>query len=193
MVVFKDVHHLRRVCKNLTNNNTDKRLQDFFFQRTYRLWYNDSTQYVYYLLSAVTIGVSVVVGFHELDGNPDVTGRSRHARLQLPDRLMLHAHAIPYYNHSLRNFAMRFTASLVDNEHDYSKETTHGKAVIALIVHYLHTQTLNAAYRPNRAKHYGRYPLVFSAPKYFVDCPEYDSTLHKNVENRYKVGSNEHR
>lgn len=167
MAIFKDVHHLRQICKNVTNCNTDKRLQDFFFQRTYRLWFNDSTQYVYYWLSAVTVGVAVVVGFHELDGNPDVTGRARHLRLQIPDRLMLHAHAIPYYNHSLRNFAMRFTASLVDNEHDYSKETTYD-------------------YRPNREKHYGRYPFVWSALKYFDGCPEYERTLHKNVEATYK-------
>ncbi|EDO05239.1 hypothetical protein BBOV_I001550 [Babesia bovis T2Bo] len=168
MAIFKDVHHLRQVCKNLTNNATDKRLQDYFFHRTYRAWYNDSTQYVYYMLSSVTIGASIVVGFHQLDGNPDVTGRVRHGRLQLPDRLMLHAHAIPYYNHSLRNFAMKFTGSLVDNEHDYSKEITH-------------------AYRPTRAKHYGRYPCFFSAPKYFVDCPDYEKTLHKNVEAKYKA------
>lgn len=73
MVFFRDVHHLRQICKNLTNNFTDKKLQDFFFQRTYRLWFNDPTQYVYYFLSYLTVGVSVVVGFHQLMGNPDVT------------------------------------------------------------------------------------------------------------------------
>ncbi|GFE55676.1 DEAD-box helicase [Babesia ovis] len=90
--------------------------------------------------------------------------------MPLPDRLMLYAHAIPYYNHALRDFAMKFTASLVDNEHDYSREISH-------------------AYRPSRAKHYGRYPFVFSAPKYFVDCPEHENTLHHNVEAKYKFAN----
>ncbi|KAK2197762.1 hypothetical protein BdWA1_000765 [Babesia duncani] len=168
MAVFKDVHHLRQICKNLTIGFTDKRLQDFFFHRTYKTWFNDSTQYPYYFLTYLTIGVSVISGFHQLMGNPDVTGRAHHLRLPLPDRHELNAHAIPFYNHALRNFALRFTGSLVDNEHDYGQDISY-------------------AYRPKREKHYGRYPFVLSAPKYFVDCPEHERTLHSNMEEYYKV------
>ncbi|BAM39090.1 conserved hypothetical protein [Theileria orientalis strain Shintoku] len=167
MAFFRDVHHLRQVCKNLTNNFTDKRLQDFFFHRSYRLWFNDPTQYVYYFLGYCTIGVTLVMSFHHLMGNPDVTGRTRHLRNQVPDRHMLHAHSIPFFNHALRNYSQRFTASLVDNEHDYAKDMPY-------------------AFRQTREKHYGRFPFIYSAPRYFVDTPEYENTLHDNVEKRYR-------
>ncbi|AFZ80735.1 hypothetical protein BEWA_001420 [Theileria equi strain WA] len=166
MAVFKNVHHLRHFCKNTTDSFTDKRLQDFFFRRTYRAWFNDSTQYVYYFLSYVTTGVTVAVVAHELMGNPSIAIRGRNTSQLLPDRLSLHAHAIPFYNHTLRNYSQKFTASLVDNEHDYGQEDPY-------------------KYRPKREKHYGRFPFIFSAPRYFIDCPEYENTLHKNVEKRY--------
>ncbi|SIO73886.1 conserved Plasmodium protein, unknown function [Babesia microti strain RI] len=167
MVLFRDVHHFRVVFKNWTIAGSDKRLQDFLFQKSYKKWYNDPTAYPYWFLSFVCIGITLGMGYRTAVCHPDVSFRHENQVKYHIDRKIHNMYAIPFYNTTIKNFALLFTGSFVDNEHDYAS-----------------AHPWNC--RPERGKYYARFPFIFSAPKYFVDEPDYENTLHSHVENRYK-------
>ncbi|EPR57524.1 NADH-ubiquinone reductase complex 1 MLRQ subunit [Toxoplasma gondii TgCatPRC2] len=161
--------HLRAIFGNWCTRGTDHIVVDMYAKKFYKAYFADPVQYNYLFVSFFAVGCAATMCLRHLMLNPDICVRRGDARRHFIDRWQHHLYSLPYYNHYLRNFALRFQNSIVDNEPDYLGSHPWGV-------------------RPKRGLNYGRLPFTFMNPyRYFVDDPQYVNTLHDSMEKHYEA------
>ncbi|CEM35644.1 unnamed protein product [Vitrella brassicaformis CCMP3155] len=168
LLLASTTHYLRRKYWILCWSLTDPMVVDYFFEKFMRWQYYDVPSYNYMFAGALGIGICSACYFRVSFFCPQVSVRRSDRHKALPDQHRTHAHALPYFNHHLRNWVLKWRASLIDNEPDFQGDHPWG-------------------IRPPRQMGYQRCPWFLPFPyQYIMNVPHYERTTHAAMEEYYE-------
>ncbi|OEH77093.1 NADH-ubiquinone reductase complex 1 mlrq subunit [Cyclospora cayetanensis] len=168
-MIFKNAAHFRQFFQNWNGRCMDHKTLDLLCKKSYKVYFCDPIMYNYLFLSALAVGTAAACSFRHLLFNPDVHFRRGDARKLIVDRWQKSLYSLPYFNSRLRNYAISFANSWIDNEHDFQGDHPWGV-------------------RPERRFSFARFPLTMNQPnKYFVDDPCYEERSHAAREKYFKA------
>lgn len=152
------------------NNNfnfSDMTLLRYFNEKSTNMHFNHPPAYAYWYTGLFGVGLFFGAWGRFFYGFPEHVFRRTEYLKPFPDKHYMFSFSLPHYNHWLRAWSSKFRASFLDNEPDYN--AYHPWAI-----------------RPNRNLHYARFPSTFAIPRYFIDDPNFERTLHVNMERHYE-------
>merc|ERR1719379_1904903 len=152
----------------MLKNQTDPTIADKFYEMWLHAWAGDAPSYNYWWVMACGGGAMVGILSRHWFFNPDLYGRRQEVKKPMPDRHRQFGYCLPFFNHRLRNYALKYKWAVIDNEPDYADKHPLG-------------------YRPDRAQSHRRpYMWFLTVPRYNIEDPLYTSTLHSNMERMYQ-------
>jgi len=152
----------------LLKTQTDPTISDYFYDNMVHAWFADPPSYAYWWVTCMSMGLMVGILSRHWFFNPDLYGRRQEAQKPFPDRHRQFGYCLPYFNHRMRNFSVKYKWAFIDNEPDYAD------------VHPI-------GYRPNRIQSHRRpYMYCFTIPRYTMEDPLFTSTLTGNMERMYQ-------
>lgn len=168
MWIVPSQKYAKQLFRNWGLDTNDPLITNFFFRKSLRVNLEDPPLYNYWLLTWLSCGCLTAVVTRYFIGGPDTMFRHTEKARNPLDRWKLHLYSLPYFNHRLRNYAVTWGNTWIDNEPDYQLHHPWGL-------------------RPQRSVQHRRFWLAFSNPhRYCVDNPMYENCMHKNVEKRYE-------
>eukprot|EP00922_Rhytidocystis_sp_ex-Travisia-forbesii_P019054 GHVS01028278.1.p1 GENE.GHVS01028278.1~~GHVS01028278.1.p1 ORF type:complete len:184 (-),score=8.96 GHVS01028278.1:268-819(-) len=166
---YRNQRIAKRVFSNWQMDFNDPLILNYFFRRSVNTCFNEPPHYHYWWLTWVSVGVYSAVTFRYFLCSPQTMFRPLEKSRNPLDRWKLDLYSLPYFNHWLRNYASIWTNSLADNEPDWQCHHPWG-------------------IRPERGMSHRRFWLFLCTPhRYFIDDPNYEAIMHKNVEKRYEA------
>merc|ERR1712194_796224 len=131
-------------------------------------WTRDAPSFQFVWLTMCAMGLMVAQLFRQIFYNPDVYFRRQECKKPMQDRHRQWSYSLPYYNHHMRNMAVKYKFAFVDNDWNWNDEHPLG-------------------YRPNRG-HSHRRPMfwVYTCTRYTCEDPLLESTRYENFNKIYE-------
>eukprot|EP00921_Rhytidocystis_pertsovi_P009304 GHVQ01014979.1.p1 GENE.GHVQ01014979.1~~GHVQ01014979.1.p1 ORF type:complete len:186 (+),score=12.21 GHVQ01014979.1:260-817(+) len=158
----------KKLFSNWSTDMSDPMLLNFFFRRSTMIGTEEPGHFHYFWCTYLATGIWIGSSAHLFIANPHMIYRNIEKNRSPLDRWKLGLYSLPYFNHSLRNYAVSWVNTYVDNEPDYQVHHPWG-------------------IRPDRTMQHRRFFGIHSAPRYFVDDPLYEKTSHRAVERRMEA------
>jgi len=159
---------LRQRYTILLKSQTDPTLSYYYYDNMVHAWFADPPSYAYWWVTSMAMGLMVGILSRHWFFNPDLYGRRQEVQKPFPDRHRQFGYCLPYFNHRMRNYVLKYKWCVIDNEPDYGDKHPLG-------------------YRPDRAQSHRRFYMFFhTTPRYSMQDPLFTSTLHGNMEKMYQ-------